>query len=108
MTQPSEGGARAACPPWCRRDHGAGSHPEDLRHRGEPAIVSATIAVLDDATLRPRATTTDLVVQRLQDDATDPVWIQIAPADALGAAGPTGLLIRAGDVAALRRALAAA
>ena len=64
-----------ACPPWCRRDHHPGDHPDDRLHHSAPAFVAVIhgdprFGADDDV----RA---DTVVLRLaRRDGSDEVWLE--------------------------------
>ena len=68
--------ARRACPPWCRRDHLPGVHPDDQHHASPPrrvAVVSGRPALEPDELAVASAVVARLV-RRTHSDLT---WVEV-------------------------------
>jgi hypothetical protein len=76
MQDHNEETARRACPPWCRRDHEPGLHPDDQHHASGPRrvpVVAGDPALDPDDLAEPDAVVARLV-RRTHSDLT---WLEV-------------------------------
>lgn len=68
--------ASNGCPPWCRRAHAPGLHPEDQHHASEPRRVALVTGVpaLDPDDLAVTSAVVARLVRRTQSDVT---WLEV-------------------------------
>ena len=67
---------RRSCPPWCRRDHRPGLHPDDQHHAGPAsrvAVVTGQPALHPDA----HADTGAVVARLVRRTHSDQTWLEV-------------------------------